>query len=243
MRQCLFCVLLLVAMSSGTRAACVDPSTLVRSTVNISREFDEEEQRAEPGVLGIRGTAWFLSPRLVVTAAHVADAMHLSAQDWKDIGIQERASRASLPARILRVAGTHQEKIAVLELSRPFPGATVLRNRMGPLVPDEPLASLAYPGSELRFAGGRFVEYGDDAKFAGMALLEMFDGNDRLVLDHGASGAPILDCEGRVVAVVSTLITQTISFASSPVRVSTAWQMPNVVSIPIDVLKDFSWPD
>jgi hypothetical protein len=87
------------------------------------------------------------------------------------------------------------------------------------------------------------VEYGDDARFAGMALLEMFDGNDRLVLDHGASGAPILDCEGRVVAVVSTLITQTISFASSPVRVSTAWQMPNVVSIPIDVLKDFSWPD
>jgi hypothetical protein len=243
MRRCLFCILILVATSSGTRATCVDPSTLVRSTVNISREFDEEERRAEPGVLGIRGTAWFFSQRLVVTAAHVAEAMHLSPEDWKEIGVYERGSKASLPARILRVAGTQREKIAVLELRAPFPGATVLRNRIGPLIPDEPLASLAYPGSELRFAGGRFVEYGDDARFAGMALLEMFDGNDRLVLDHGASGAPILDCEGRVVAVVSTLITQTISFASSPVRVSTAWQMPNVVSIPIDVLKDFSWPD
>jgi hypothetical protein len=199
MRQYLFCVLLLVAMSSGTRAACVDPSTLVRSTVNISRDFDEEEQRADPGVLGIRGTAWFLSPRLVVTAAHVADAMHLSAQEWKEIGIQERASRASRPARLLRVAGTHQEKIAVLELSRPFPGATVLRNRMGPLVSDEPLASLAYPGSELRFAGGRFVEYGEDAKFAGMALLEMFDGNDRLVLSGRRrcrhAGPGLHDCD------------------------------------------------
>jgi len=243
MRQCVLAILMLVATASGSWAQCVDPSTLVRSTVNIGRVFDEAERRAEPGVLGIRGTAWFLSPRLAVTAAHVADAMHLSAQEWKEIEVRERGSKASLPARIARVAGSHREKIAVLELSKPFPGATVLRNRMGPLVPDEPLASLAYPGSQLRFAGGRFVQYGDDARFAGMALLEMHDGNDRLVLDHGASGAPILDCQGRVVAVVSTLITQTISFASSPVRVSTAWQTPNVVSIPIEVLKDFSWSE
>jgi hypothetical protein len=240
MRQCLLSIFILVATSSGSWAGCVDPSTLVRSTVNISRLFGEEERRAEPGLLGIRATAWFLSPRLVVTAAHVADAMHLSAQAWKEIEVQERGSKASLPVRILRVAGSHREKIAVLEFSRPFPGATVLRNRMGPLVPDEPLASLAYPGSQLRFAGGRFVQYGDDAKFAGMALLEMHDGNDRLVLDHGASGAPVLDCEGRVVAVVSTLITQTISLPSGRVRVSTAWQTPNVLSIPAEVLKGLS---
>ena len=126
------------------------------------------------------------------------------------------AARHRCPLAFSALQAPSAEKIAVLELRAPFPGATVLRNRIGPLVPDEPLASLAYPGSELRFAGGRFVEYGDDARFAGMALLEMFDGNDRLVLDHGASGAPILDCEGRVVAVVSTLITQTISFASEP---------------------------
>jgi trypsin-like peptidase len=243
MRQCVLAVLMLVATASGSWARCVDPATLVHSTVNIGRTFNEDERRAEADVLGIRGTAWFLSPRLIVTAAHVADAMHLSAQDWKDIEVQERGSKASLPVRIARLAGSHSEKIAVLELGKPFAGATVLRNRMGPLVADEPLASLAYPGSELRFAGGRFVQYGEDARFAGMALLEMHDGNDRLVLDHGASGAPILDCEGRVVAVVSTLITQTISFASSAMRVSTAWQTPNVVSIPIDVLKDFSWTE
>jgi Trypsin-like peptidase domain len=243
MRQCLLSILVLVATSTGIEASCVDPSTLVRSTVNITREFGDEERLAEPGVLGIRGTGWFLSPRLLVTAAHVAEAMHLSAQDWKEIEIKEQDSKEALPVRILRVAGSHSEKIAVLEMRAPFPGATVLKNRMGPLIPEERLVSLAYPRSELRFAGGRFVQYGDNDRFAGMALLEMHDGNDRLVLDHGASGAPVLDCEGRVVAVVSTIITQTISLLSNAVRVSTAWQTPNVVSIPIEVLKDFSWSE
>ena len=243
MRQCLFSIIILAGTCSGIEASCIDPSRLVRSTVNITRDFSEEERRAEPGVLGIRGTGWFLSPRLIVTAAHVAEAMHLAAQDWKEIDIKERDNKGSIAARIMRVAGSGSEKIAVLELKASFPGATVLENRMGPLIPEERLVSLAYPKSELRFAGGRFVRYGDDASFAGMALLEMHDGNDRLVLDHGASGAPVLDCEGRVVAVVSTIITQTINFLSNAVRVSTAWQTPNVVSIPIDVLKDFSWSE
>jgi hypothetical protein len=60
------------------------------------------------------------------------------------------------------------------------------------------------------------------------------------VLDHGASGAPVLDCNGRVVAVVMILLTRTMSFLSNVIRVSTAWNSPNVVAIPIDVLKDFS---
>jgi hypothetical protein len=99
--------------------------------------------------------------------------------------------------------------------------------------------SLAYPNSQLRVAGGRFVQYGDADKFAGSVLLEMYDGNDRLVLDHGASGAAVLDCDGRVVAVVTTLITRTMSFMSNVIRISTAWQSPNVVAIPIEALKDF----
>jgi hypothetical protein len=61
------------------------------------------------------------------------------------------------------------------------------------------------------------------------------------VLDHGASGAPVLDCDGRVAAVVTTLMTRTMNFLSNVIRISTAWQSPNVVAIPIHVLKDFSW--
>jgi len=109
-----------------------------------------------------------------------------------------------------------------------------------PLVPEERVVTIGYPKSHLRFAEGRFVEYGVDAKYVGAALLEIHDGNDRLVLDHGASGAPVLDCEGRVVAVVSTVITQTINLPSGPVRVSTAWQTPNVISIPAGALYEIA---
>ena len=111
---------------------------------------------------------------------------------------------------------------------------------MEPLVAEEPVVSLAYPGDQLRGASGRFVRYGEGDRLAGTALLEMYEGNDRLVLDHGASGAPVLDCAGRVVAVVSNLFTTTMRFMSRTIRVSTAWGSPNVASVPIPVLRDFS---
>jgi hypothetical protein len=236
----LFSILILANASSAVAASCIDPATLVRSTVNITREFAEDERKDTPGVLGIRGTGWFLSPRLVVTAAHVAEAMHLSSQDWREIGINERERRGTASARILQLAGSHAEKLAVLELGSAFANATALPIRTEPLVPEERVLTLGYPKSHLRFAEGRFVQYGADQKLVGTALLEIHDGNDRLVLDHGASGAPVLDCDGRVVAVVSTIITQTINLPSGAVRVSTAWQTPNVISIPADALKDFS---
>ena len=243
MRHCLLVLLALLAMCTGVRASCIDPSTLVHTTVNITREFGADERKDAPAILGIRGTGWFLAPRLMVTAAHVAEAMRLSAQDWKEVELRERESRETIPARVLRVAGALAEKMAVLELKSAFPGAAALPVRVEPLVPEERLVSLAYPNGGLRFASGRFAEYGTGAGRAGMALIEMHDGNDRLVLDHGASGAPVLDCQGRVVAVVGTLITQRIGLPTGPVRVSTAWQTANVVSIPADVLKDFSWSE
>jgi Trypsin-like peptidase domain len=240
MRRSLFSVFILVLACSRIEAACFDPATLAHSTVSIARDFNEEESKAQPGVIGIRGTAWFLSARLVVTAAHVAEAMHLSAQEWKDVEIRDGESKRSVAVRVRHLAGPQVEKIAVLELRSTIPDAVVLQRRAGPLVPEEGVVSLAYPKSQLRFAGGRFVQYAEDAKLAGSALLEMYDGDDRLVLDHGASGAPVLDCNGRVVAVVMILLTRTMSFLSNVIRVSTAWNSPNVVAIPIDVLKDFS---
>jgi hypothetical protein len=244
MRHGLFLLLALLAPPTGAKAAaCIDPATLVHSTVNITREFGADERRDAPAILGIRGTAWFLSTRLMVTAAHVAEAMRLSTQDWKEVELRERNHREASAARVLRVAGSHAEKVAVIELKTTFPGAVALPVRTEPLVAEERLVSLAYPNGELRFAGGRFAEYWTDDRRAGMALIEMQDGDDRLVLDHGASGAPVLDCAGRVVAVVSTLITQTLTLPTGPVRVSTAWQTPNVLSIPADVLKGVSRAD
>jgi hypothetical protein len=179
-------LLALLAISKGADAACVDPATLVHSTVNITREFAEDERKDAPAILGIRGTAWFLSPRSVVTAAHVSEAMRLTAQDWKEIDLRERDRSATIPARILRVAGTQAEKMAVIELEAPFPGATALPIRAAPIVPEERLVSLAYPNGRLRFASGRFAEYGTGDRRAGMALIEMHDGNDRLATARAA---------------------------------------------------------
>src|SRR5262245_944858 len=212
MKRRLISILILVVASSRLEAGCIDPATLAHSAVSIARYFDSNEKEAEPGVLGIRGTGWFLSPTSVVTAEHVVAAMNLSDRDWKHVKIRGGNNGLSIPARIQRLAGSYAEKIAVLELRSAFPGVHGFALRMERLVPNEPVVSIAYPGDSLRVAGGRFERYGDSSKFAGTALLEMYDGNDRLVLDHGASGAPVLDCGGRVVAVVSNLLTATINW-------------------------------
>jgi hypothetical protein len=235
----LFCILLLIVPSAPVAAGCIDPATLAHSTASIIRHFDEAEKEARPGVLGIMATGWFLSPTSIATVEHVTAAMHLSDRDWKPVEIVNRESKQSIPARIRRVAGSSAHRIAVAELQTAFSGAQGLPLRMEPLVPEERVASVAYPGGQLRVAGGRFVRYGDSDRLAGAALLEMYDGNDRLVLDYGASGAPVFDCTGRVAAVVTNLFTTSMQFMSHTIRISTAWGQPNVVSVPVPVLQDF----
>jgi|SRR5215469_4246032 len=240
MRRGLLSIVTLVVASCRVEAGCTDPASLNRSTVSIARYFDDEERKAQPDLLGVRGTGWFLSPTLMVTVEHVASAMNLSDKGWKQIEIRAGGDKESSAVRIRQLLGSHAEKIAVLELEAAFSGAQRLALRTEPLVPDEELMSLAYPGEHLRIAGGRFVQYGEDERSAGMALLEMYDGDDRLVLDHGASGAPVFDCKGRIVAVVSNVFASTLQFMSRAIRISTAWGSPNVASVPAQVLKDFS---
>jgi Trypsin-like peptidase domain len=238
-RRFLFFIGVQVGLLPCAGAACIDPSTLLKTTVSISRDFGVEERKLTPGIAGIDGTGWFLSPRLLVTAAHVAEAMRLSLATWKEIEIWDGKSKTIVATRVHDLAGPQFEKMALLDLMVPFSGAVALSVRREPLLPEERVVALAYPNSRLRFAGGRFVAYGADQQFPGAALMEIYEGNDRLVLDHGASGAPVLDCQGRVVAVVSSILTQTLRFRFGAVQVSTAWQTPNVISMPADVLRGF----
>lgn len=225
---------------SAAKADCVDPMQLAQSTVRIAHYFDDGENTARPDLAGIKGTAWFLSPTAIVTAEHVAAAMLLSTQDWKTLEIESGNGRRSIKARIRRVTGAEPEKLAVIELLDPIEHVRIVTVRREPLLPEERVVTITYPGGRPHPVTGHFVRMGDAGKLAGMALLEFYEGDNRLIVDHGASGAPVLDCEGRVAAVISNVFTQDIEFPSRVIRISTAWGMPNVVSVPLQALDDLS---
>jgi Trypsin-like peptidase domain len=237
-RRGLCSIVFLIVASIRVEGACIDPTTLAHSAVSVTRYFDDTEKAMRPGVLGMSGSGWFLSPTSMVTIGHVTTAMNLSDQSWKPVEIWTGENKQSIPVRIQHLVGSHAEKIAVLELQTAFPGAQGFGLRKQPLVAEEPVVSLAYPDDHLRIAGGRFVQYGDGDRVKGMALLELYDGDDRLALDHGSSGAPVFDCAGHVVAVVSKLFVTTIQFMSQATRIPTAWGSPNVASEPVDALEE-----
>ena len=114
---CALTILLLFPAHSRADTSCADPAQLAHVGVSIVRNFDDAERSANPDVVGIRGTAWFLSPTVIVTAGHVADAMRLSMQDWKPMEIADGDHKESMPARIQRSVGAHPEKLAVIELT------------------------------------------------------------------------------------------------------------------------------
>jgi hypothetical protein len=233
-------VFALLASPNAVQAACVDTTNLARSTVSIVRHFDDAERERFPDLIGIQGSAWFLSPTTIVTVEHVTAAMMLSVDNWKMLEIVSEAGSQLIPARIERLTGPQSERLAVVELQGAVSGAQSAAIRREPLAPEEQVVTLAYPAGRRQLVQGRFVRFGDGGKLSGMALLELFDGENRLVIDHGASGAPVVDCEGRVAAVVSNVFTQSFHWAYREIRYTTAWGMPNVVSVPIDALPDVS---
>ena len=231
---------LLLSAQSRAETACVDFGQLAHSTVGITRYFDEAERNAQSDVVGIHGTAWFQSPTTIVTAAHVASGMKLSAQEWKSLKLEDDADSQSIFVRIGRLAGGYAEKLAVLELQTAISTARSVKIRMSPLVPEDRVVTFAYPNQRLRTVAGRFVQYVDDGRLAGTALFEIYEGDNRLVIDHGASGAPVFDCEGRVAAIISTVITQNLATPFGEMRIPTPWGSPNVVSVPVHQLMEFS---
>ena len=223
---------LLASIQSRAETTCIDSARLAHSTAGITRYFDDVERTA-PGLLGIQGTGWFQSSTSIVTVEHVVAAMGLSNGHWKILTIQDAAETHSIPVRIQRVLGAGPEKLAVLELQTAISGARSVEIRTSPLLPDDRIVTMAYPNRERRAVTGRFVQYATDGRLAGTGLLEIYEGDDRLVIDHGASGAPVFDCEGRIAAVISTVITQIFHTPFGEQRISTAWGTPNVVSVPI----------
>ena len=117
--------------------------------------------------------------------------MKLSTQEWKSLNLEDGADSQSISVRIRRLAGAHAEKLAVLELQTAVSTARSVAIRMSPLVPEDRVVTFAYPNQRLRTVAGRFVQYADNGRLAGTALFEIHEGDNRLVIDHGASGAPV----------------------------------------------------
>jgi len=229
-------IVLVTTHCARAQDVCIDPSTLVAATVGITRYFTDEERPA-PSVEGYRATAWFFrSPRFLVSIAHfVDDAPVFPRNEWRMIDVQQPDISVRVKARLLAIVKGLPEGLAVLELAEPFPRARPLRLRETPLSRDEPVRSIAYVDG-VRFAMGKFAEVmasGEiptDHPFSkvppGTGLFEMWDirerNNDRFVLDHGASGAPIVDCDGNVAAVTSSILTQgSLNFAGRTTRLTT----------------------
>jgi hypothetical protein len=86
-------------------------------------------------------------------------------------------------------AAARSRSLALIELQSAVSSAQTISIRKEPLVPEEQVVTLVYPGGHQQLVVGRFVRFGDGGKLAGMVLLQLYEGDDRLVIDHGASGA------------------------------------------------------
>jgi hypothetical protein len=247
--------MMVIAQCARAEDACVDPSTLAATTVSITRYFTADEN-PPPSLDGYRATAWFYgSTRYLVSIAHfVDDAPVLPRGEWRKVDVRQRDVTVQVSARLLAVVRALPEGFAIFELREPFPNAQTLKLREKPLSRNEPVRSIAYLDG-LRFAKGRFAEIAGnsdiprDHPFAkvrpGSGLFEMWDieesNNDRFVLDHGASGAPIVDCEGNVAAVASSIITQgSLYFTGREIKLTTPWGMANNTAALIQPLFDIT---
>jgi hypothetical protein len=239
-------------------SSCVDPSEPARSVVSIVRYFDKpRHDSAGEEIVGQRATAWFYtSPRLLVTAAHFAN--DFPTEGWQEAELRQ-ASQDGEPGTKVRVqlraiaqrqpADDHAsgaernagltDDVAILELREPFPDAHVLDIQPEPPAVDAAVLVLGYPGGRMQAAHGTVREVRDSSgKYAGLTFLEV-QGDNRLLLNAGTSGAPVLDCrQGRVVAVLTGLLTRPpLPFlpASQPV-VPTAWGSPTNTAVPASTL-------
>lgn len=68
-------LVLLLVTPPPAAAACANPATFTDSAVSITKHFSEAERKKDSALSGIRGTARFLSPQTLMTAAHVAQAV------------------------------------------------------------------------------------------------------------------------------------------------------------------------
>ncbi|KQQ07686.1 S1 family peptidase [Methylorubrum extorquens] len=244
------------AKAQETTGSCIDFSPASRAVVSVARYFDEPLLEENREIVGEQATACFYtSPRLLVTAAHFAN--DLPDGEWQEVELRQatREGEAETVTRVrLRVAvrgkiseGAKRElgptgladDVAIMELQDPFPNATVLDVQLAVPPQNASVLVLGYADGQLRAARGIVRRAGEaSSRYAGLTLLEV-QGTNRLLLNGGASGAPVLDCvKGAVVAVLNGLLTSpSLPFLPSHYAViPTPWGSPTNTAVPASSL-------
>lgn len=260
-------------VADNHQAPCTkaDVQGAARTAVAVFRKFPPADgQQAKTGeVVAVRATGWRVGDKALATVLHVAEGLRLSTTEWEAVQILQSDSERNMPERILstraRIAniGTllSGQAAAIIELEDPLPGQVVTaRVRARPLSPDDPVMAVGYSAGVLRFSTGTLAfpkessEGKPDEDHDQLLPFELYDGTDRLAIDEGASGGPIFDCTGHVVAVIARNVKQDqmtsgrgAAIASlrailgqgtdAPFVSSTAWGQHNVLGVPIDSFK------
>src|SRR3954462_2983051 len=138
-------ILTMLIAQSACADSCIDPSTLTKTTVSITRYFNNDEKPLSTSY-GYRATAWFYrSPHYLLSIAHfVEDAPVLGRGEWRMLDVQQHGVTTQVNARLLAVINAVPEGLALFELREGLPNAEPLKLREKPLSRNEPVRSVAY---------------------------------------------------------------------------------------------------
>ncbi len=256
-RIILFLVLFIAAINRAQAAECPNPEHALQSVASIVIEtLDETGNIGEGQQRRIEdsqklATSWFLTQRQMLTIDHVSWGMKLSPYFSSDLVIFQRSltSKEDVAAmwneaRITKSNRRSPEAVHLVTLKQPVTKANPVKGiRTTPLRDDEPVFAVVYPRSKLHIAHGRFVAHGAFGKQyreRGFALFELSDGENRAIVNHGASGAPVFDCDGLVVGTIAVKLVHTHLSDGTALKhpLIAAKGLPNAAAVPAQAVLD-----
>lgn len=158
---------------------------------------------------------------------------------------------AELPVRIRqKVATGTPENLILIELPAPIKGLEPVKVRYSPIRKDEAVIGVGYTDNFLRVVDGRHAlpeanndPDGEPGEKMPFLLFELWErgGTDRTLFHEGASGSPIFDCDGNLVAVTTGFLSRMVSSFKNAgfaeIRFTTSWGEPNNLGVPAPVIE------
>lgn len=238
---CIVAVLLVPRCAHG-KDGCVNPSTLIRSAVELSR-YDGFDEKNNP-INYTQGSGFFLDATHIVTIAHVAEQIAVLGR-WTTIHerqlnpLENHEIRRAIPVRIAGIARSGSaEDTVVLELAEPFIGAQHADIRTEPLEPGEHVIGIGFPGGMFRIVQGRFTEMRRVFNLERNSTYNEYPIEVEDYLGHrdvfgpGASGSAIFDCSGRVSLLLSQVLSGVTVFECARTRGTCVRQKQTTYDIP-----------